>query len=53
MSKSLEAEQHLIACSLIDDSKTAELLEIDEAWFMNNGHKLIIRTIPRACQPES
>ena len=45
MSKSLEAEQHLIACSLIDDSKTAELLEIDEAWFMNNGHKLIIRTI--------
>lgn len=45
MNKSLEAEQHLIACALVDDSKTAELLEIDEAWFMNNGHKLIIRTI--------
>lgn len=42
---SLEAEQHLIACALIDDAKTAELLEIPEEWFSQNGHKLIIRTI--------
>lgn len=45
MSKSLEAEQHLIACALVDDSKTAELLEIPEDWFDTNAHKLIYRTI--------
>lgn len=45
MSKSLEAEQHLIACALVDESKTAELLEINEDWFSLNSHKLIIRTI--------
>ena len=45
MNNSLEAEQHLIACALIDDSKTAELLGISEDWFYMNSHKLIIRTI--------
>lgn len=45
MSQSLEAEQHLIACALVDDGKTAELLEIPEDWFSTNAHKLIIRTI--------
>lgn len=45
MSRSLEAEQHLIACALVDDAKQAELLEIPEEWFANNAHKLIIRTM--------
>lgn len=45
MSKSLEAEQHLLACALIDTGKTAELLEIPEEWFGANAHKLIIRAI--------
>lgn len=45
MSRSLEAEQHLIACALVDDSKMAELLELPEEWFMNNAHKLILRTM--------
>lgn len=45
MSNSTEAEQHLIACALIDESKTAELLELPEDWFYLNSHKLIIRTI--------
>lgn len=45
MSKSMESEQHLIACALIDDTKTAEILEINEDWFSVNAHKLIIRTI--------
>lgn len=45
MSRSLEAEQHIIACALIDQTKTAELLELDENWFPTNAHKIIIRTI--------
>lgn len=45
MNNSTESEQHLIACALIDDSKTAELLEIPEEWFYINAHKLIIRTM--------
>jgi len=45
MSDSLESEQHMIACALIDDSKTAELLELNEDWFYQNSHKLILRTI--------
>ena len=43
--KTLEAEQHLIACALVDDAKTAELLEIPEEWFQVNAHKLVIRAI--------
>jgi replicative DNA helicase len=42
---SLEAEQHLLACVLIDDKKTAELLEIPEDWFLANAHKLVYRKI--------
>lgn len=42
---SLEAEQHLIACVLIDDKQTAALLEIPEDWFLHNSHKLIYRKI--------
>lgn len=42
---STEAEQYIIACALVDDTKTAELLEISEDWFQQNAHKLIIRTI--------
>lgn len=45
MNNSIEAEQHLIACALVDDTKTAELLEVSEDWFSHNAHKLIIRTI--------
>ena len=45
MNNSTEAEQHLLACALIDDSKTAELLELPEDWFYSNAHKLIVRTI--------
>ena len=45
MSRSLEAEQHLIACALVDDAKTAALMEIPEDWFSLNSSKLIIRTI--------
>ena len=42
---SLEAEQHLLACVLIDDKQTAALLEIPEDWFLTNAHKLIYRKV--------
>lgn len=42
---SLEAEQHLLACVLIDDKQTAALLEIPEDWFLTNSHKLIYRKV--------
>lgn len=42
---SLEAEQHLLACVLIDDKQTASLLEIPEDWFLTNAHKLIYRKV--------
>ena len=45
MSNGTEAEQYLIACALVDDAKTAELLEIPEDWFQSNAHKLILRTM--------
>lgn len=42
---SQEAEQHLLACALIDDASVANLLEIDENWFFQNENKLIYRAI--------
>ena len=45
MSNGTEAEQYLMACALVDDAKTAELLEIPEDWFQSNAHKLILRTM--------
>ena len=41
----LEAEQHLLACAIIDENKVPDLLEIPEEWFFYNQHKLIIRVI--------
>tara|TARA_R110000782_G_scaffold137063_1_gene229555 strand:+ start:3966 stop:5288 length:1323 start_codon:yes stop_codon:yes gene_type:complete len=45
MSKSLESEQHLIACAIIDENRAADLLDLPESWFALNAHKLILRTI--------
>lgn len=45
MNQSIEAEQHIIACALVDETKTAELLELPEEWFQVNAHKLVLRTI--------
>ena len=40
---SLEAEQHLIGCALIDNESVVKLLEIPEDWFLTNQHKIIHR----------
>lgn len=40
---SLEAEQHLIGCALIDNESVVKLLEIPEEWFLTNQHKIIHR----------
>ena len=40
---SLEAEQHLIGCALIDSESVVKLLEIPEEWFLTNQHKIIHR----------
>ena len=45
MSKSLESEQHLIACAIIDENRATDLLDLPESWFSLNAHKLILRTI--------
>jgi replicative DNA helicase len=42
---SLEAEQNLIGCALIDQNAIPKLLEIPEDWFLANEHKTIIRAI--------
>lgn len=42
---SIESEQHLIACALIDQTKVHELLSIPEDWFSNNAHKLLYRVV--------
>ena len=42
---SLEAEQHIIGCALIDENTIPKLLEIPEEWFLLNDHKIIIRAI--------
>jgi replicative DNA helicase len=43
----LEAEQHLLACALIDENHIVKLLEIPEEWFLSNKHKVIYREIDR------
>jgi len=43
----LEAEQHLLACALIDDNHIVKLLEIPEEWFQSNKNKIIYREIKR------
>ena len=40
---SLEAEQNLIGCALIDSESVVKLLEIPEEWFLTNQHKIIHR----------
>lgn len=44
---SLEAEQHLIGCALIDDDSVSKLIEIPEEWFLINDHKIIHREFKR------
>jgi replicative DNA helicase len=43
----LEAEQHLLACALIDENHIVKLLEIPEEWFQSNKNKIIYREIKR------
>jgi replicative DNA helicase len=43
----LEAEQHLLACALIDENHIVKLLEIPEEWFQDNKSKIIYREIKR------
>ena len=43
----IEAEQHLLACALIDDNHIVKLLEIPEEWFQDNKSKIIYREIKR------
>jgi replicative DNA helicase len=40
---SLEAEQNIIGCALVDQNHVVKLLEIPEDWFLNNNHKIIQR----------
>lgn len=42
---SQEAESHLLACALVDESAVPSLLEIPEEWFCLNESKLIYRAI--------
>jgi len=43
--ESIEAEQHLLACALIDPESTVKLLQLPEAWFNSNSSKLIYRAV--------
>jgi replicative DNA helicase len=40
---SMEAEQNIIGCALVDANHVVKLLEIPEDWFLNNNHKIIHR----------
>ena len=40
---SMEAEQNIIGCALVDTNHVVKLLEIPEDWFLNNNHKIIHR----------
>jgi replicative DNA helicase len=42
---SLEAEQNLIGCAIMDNNFAVKLLEIPEEWFSKNEHKLIYREL--------
>jgi replicative DNA helicase len=49
---SLEAEQHLLACALIDENVIPSLLEIPEDHFYRNEHRLIYRAISELAHQE-
>ena len=40
-----EAEQHLIACALVDSNALPGVLDIQDDWLYDNRHKLILRAI--------
>lgn len=44
---SLEAEQHILGCAVIDEDTVVKLLEIPEEWFLSNQHKIIYREFKR------
>ena len=45
MRRENEAEQHILGCALLDVNVIPKLLEIPEEWFLDNDHKIIVRTI--------
>ena len=44
---SLESEQHILGCAILDEDTVVKLLEIPEAWFLSNQHKIIHREFKR------